>query len=234
VTACVLVVEDDPLIRSSLGRALRVNGYEVAAVGSLAESVEELASRAVDVVVCDLGLPDGDGLDLIEQLQATSPGLPVIVLTARSEEADVVAGLASGAVDYVTKPFRLAELLARIAAIVRFASARPASLPAQDVLTVGDLTIHRGARRVQLGQRELELRPREFDLLVRLALEPGVVVRRDDLMTDVWDEHWWGSTKTLDVHIHALRRQLGESAGDGGRITAVRGVGYRLEARKDA
>ena len=234
MTASVLVVEDDPLIRSSLGRALRVNGYEVAAVGSLAEGADALASHPVDVVVCDLGLPDGDGLDLIEQLQATRPGLPVIVLTARSEEADVVTGLASGAVDYVTKPFRLAELLARIAAIVRFANARPASFPVDDVLTVGDLTIQRGARRVLVGERELELRPREFDLLVRLAREPGVVVRREDLMADVWDEHWWGSTKTLDVHIHALRRQLGEPAGDGGRITAVRGVGYRLEAPRDA
>src|SRR5262245_18947933 len=172
--ASVLVVEDDPLIRSSLGRALRANGYDVVAVGSLADGVAASGSHAVDVVVCDLGLPDGDGLDLIEQLQATRPGLPVIVLTARSEEADVVAGLASGAVDYVTKPFRLAELLARIAAIVRFAVARPASLAAEEVLTVGDLTIHRGARRVLIGERELELRPREFDLLERLAREPGV------------------------------------------------------------
>jgi DNA-binding response OmpR family regulator len=155
----------------------------------------------------------------------------VIVLTARREEADVVISLEMGAVDYVVKPFRLAELLARVAAHLRFAAGRVEHVGADDdrEAVVGDVTIDRGARRVRVGEREVALRPKEFDVLERLARDAGVVVTRERLIDDVWDENWWGSTKTLDVHINALRRKLGEEPGGPSRIVTIRGVGYRLD-----
>jgi DNA-binding response OmpR family regulator len=230
VPANVLIVEDHDLIGSSLGRALRANGYATDLAATIAAASDAIATACPDLVVCDLGLPDGDGLDLVDQLRVHHPRLPVLVLTARDDEADVVAGLSAGAVDYVTKPFRLAELLARIAAHLRHRRVVDAGPPADEAVTVGDLEIRIGARRVLVGGAEVELRPKEFDLLARLASDVGRVVRREDLMSDVWDEHWWGSTKTLDVHLNALRRHLGERPGTPSRITAVRGVGYRLEA----
>jgi DNA-binding response OmpR family regulator len=227
----VLIVEDHELIGSSLQRALRASGYEATVAGTVAaatDAIDAVTGTCPDLVVCDLGLPDGDGLDLVDRLRVRHPLLPVVVLTARDEEADVVAGLAAGAVDYVTKPFRLAELLARIAAHLRHRRAVEGAV-LDDVVTVGDLEIRLGARRVLVAGGEVELRPKEFDLLARLAADAGRVVRREDLMNDVWDEHWWGSTKTLDVHLNALRRHLGEGPGAPSRITAVRGVGYRLD-----
>ena len=226
----VLVIEDDELIASSLQRALVATGYTAPIVNSIAAAEQVLTDGLPDLILCDLGLPDGDGLDLIARLGRSHPRLPILVLTARDEEADLVAGLSAGAVDYVTKPFRLAELLARIAAHLRTVQTAPARATADDVITIGDLTIDLGARRVHVAGAEADLRPKEFDLLARLAAHAGRVVRREDLMTDVWDEHWWGSTKTLDVHLNALRRHLGEEPGGTSRITAIRGVGYRLEA----
>lgn len=227
--ASLLIVEDDALIASSLARALRAVGHEVDVVGTLAEGVAR-ADHA-DLVVCDLGLPDGDGLDLIRSITEARPGRPVIALTARAEEGDIVAGLSSGAVDYVTKPFGLAELQARITAQLRAAGAGTGRGRGEGVRSIGDLGIDLRARRVTVGGEEVVLRPREFDLLARLAADVGQVVRREDIMNDVWDENWWGSTKTLDVHVHALRRKLGEEPGQPSRITAIRGVGYRLEDR---
>lgn len=229
MSARLLVVEDDELIASSLVRALSAQGYEAERVATLAAAEEAVRSRPPDLVLCDLSLPDGDGLELVKQLQVDRPVLPVLVLTARDEEADVVVGLSTGAVDYVTKPFRLAELLARIAAHLRHAQAVAADEETPDEVVVGDVAIHTKARRVLVGGVEVALRPKEFDLLVRLAADAGHVVRREDLMADVWDEHWWGSTKTLDVHLNALRRHLGEAPGQPSRITAIRGIGYRLE-----
>jgi len=220
--ASLLIVEDDQLIASSLSRGLRGAGYEVEVATSVAEAT--CSYSEVDLVLCDLGLPDGDGLDLIAEMAEARPSLPIIALTARAEEADVVSGLTVGAVDYVVKPFRLAELQARIAAQLR----RTGSTTAQ-VLEIGDLRIDRDARRAFVSGAEIELRPREFDLLTRLALDAGRVVSREVLMQDVWDEHWWGSTKTLDVHMNGIRRKLGEAPGTPSRITAIRGVGYRLE-----
>lgn len=227
VGAEILIVEDDELIASSLARALAAAGHQVSVATTIAQAEEKLAET--DLVLCDLGLPDGDGLDLIARFTEEHPAVPVIALTARAEEADVVAGLTSGAVDYVTKPFRLAELQARITAHLRQAAAVSPTTATSGSVTVGDLAIDLGARRVTVGGAPVELRPREFDLLARLAAEPGVVVRREDIMRDVWDEHWWGSTKTLDVHLNSLRRKLGEDPGSTSRISAVRGVGYRLE-----
>jgi DNA-binding response OmpR family regulator len=178
-------------------------------------------------VLLDLGLPDSDGVDLAGALLALHPALPVIMLTARTEEADVVTGLHAGAVDYVTKPFRLAELLARVQAHLRTGQARAAG---DRVLCVGDLRLDLGSRRLWMNGVEVKLRAKEFDLLARLAGEPGQVLTRTQLLAQVWDENWFGSTKTLDVHIAALRRRLGEDPGTPSRITALRGIGYRLEA----
>lgn len=225
----VLIVEDDDLIGSSLVRALTAKRYEAVLAATLEDARRAIDERLPDLVLCDLGLPDGDGLDLIRRIHDQHPTLAVLVLTARDEEADIIAGLATGAVDYVTKPFRLAELLARIAAQLRLRQAVVAEAPAQDNIVLGDLEIQRRARRVLVGGSEVPLRPKEFDLLARLAADAGHVVRREDLMADVWDEHWWGSTKTLDVHLNTLRKRLGEAPGAPRLIVTVRGVGYRLE-----
>ena len=223
----VLLVEDDPLIGASLERALQVSGYAAHWIPNGAEVLAAARVRAPDLVLLDLGLPDSDGVDLARALLALHPALPVIMLTARTEEADVVTGLHAGAVDYVTKPFRLAELLARVQAHLRTAQARAGTTRA---VTVGDLRLDLGVRRLWVNGVEVDLRAKEFDLLAALAREPGQVLTRAQLLAEVWDEQWFGSTKTLDVHVAALRRRLGEQPGTPSRITALRGVGYRLEA----
>jgi len=185
--------------------------------------VDRLGTGA-DLLLLDLGLPDGDGLDACRRLSARNPQMRTIILTARTGEIDVVLGLDAGAVDYIAKPFRLSELLARIRAQLRHRG--------RDSFVVGELVVDRGPRKVHLGGREIVLRAKEFDLLARLAADAGSVVPRDVLMADVWDEHWFGDTKTLDVHIAHLRRRLGEAPGEASRITTVRGVGYRLETER--
>jgi len=219
----LLIVEDDPAIGASLQRALENAGYECERALTAAAARE--VQTAPDLVLLDLGLPDGDGLDLSRELLSRWSDVPVLMVTARSEEMDVVIGLDAGAVDYITKPFRLAELLARIRAQLR----KPNLYDPLETLTDGDVTVELGPRRVMVSGAEVQLRVKEFDLLVELLNHRGNVVTREDLMSRVWDEHWWGSTKTLDVHIAALRRRLGEAAGTSSRITALRGVGYRWE-----
>jgi len=228
-----MVVEDDPLIASSLVRALTSRGYEPYACTSVAEARRSIAERLPELVLLDLGLPDGDGTEIATELAARHPAVPVLALTARSDEIDVVLGLEAGAVDYIVKPFRLAELLARIDAHLRMAGAvRRGRRREGRTITVGDIEIDAAARRVRVAGAELGLRPREFDLLERLARDAGVVVSREELIDDVWDENWWGSTRTLDVHINSIRRKIGDRAGEPSRITTVRGVGYRLEDRR--
>jgi DNA-binding response OmpR family regulator len=231
----VLVVEDDELIASSLVRALRSRGYEATTVGCVADSIEAIDANPPDLVLLDLGLPDGDGTEVATHVASRHPTVPVIVLTARNTEVDMVLGLEAGAVDYVTKPFRLAELLARIDAHLRLRDAAmqgSGDVRATADLTVGDLTVERGSRRVLLDGAEITLRPKEFDLLERLARSAGLVVTREELIDDVWDENWWGSTKTLDVHVNSIRRKLGEAPGAPSRIRTIRGVGYRLERER--
>jgi DNA-binding response OmpR family regulator len=215
----IWLVEDDPSIGPGLVRTLEAEGHEVAWAASVA-GAEALAGRP-DLMLLDLGLPDGDGLDLCRRLTGRHPQMRTIILTARDSEIDVVLGLDAGAIDYISKPFHLSELLARIRAQLRERT------PGR--CEVGDLVIEKGPRRVFVAGREIELRPREFDLLARLAAEAGSVVHREILMRDVWDEHWFGDTKTLDVHIAHLRRRLGEAPGEPSRISTVRGVGYRLQ-----
>ncbi|HZB40765.1 MAG TPA: response regulator transcription factor, partial [Ilumatobacter sp.] len=160
------------------------------------------------------------------------PTVPVIVLTARDSEVDIVLGLDAGAVDYVVKPFRLAELLARIASHLRMRGAYTHRPGEDGVIDLDDLSVDVAARRVMLDGTEVALRPKEFDVIRVLAESAGAAVTRERLIDEVWDENWWGSTKTLDVHINSIRRKLGEHAGAPSRITTIRGVGYRLERER--
>ena len=224
-TERILIVEDDDTIAKSLSRALAAQGYDVNHVIDGRGALAHLAREVVDLVLLDLGLPDMDGIDLCREIRSRDRILPIVMLTARQEEIDVVVGLDAGALDYVTKPFRLAELLARVR--VQLRRTEPNSDPSE--MQVGDLRVDQSARRAWVGRDEMDLRAKEFDLLVRLLRDAGRVVTREDLMSDVWDEHWFGSTKTLDVHIASLRRKLGDDHLDGGRITTLRGVGYRYE-----
>ena len=222
--ARILLVEDDVTLGGGLRQALAVQGYQASWAQTGAEALE-LARDRHDLVLLDLRLPDMDGLQVCRRLRADQPGLAIVMLTARREEIDVIVGLDAGADDYLIKPFRLAELLARIRAHTRrLESAGPVGR-----LVVGDLELDRAAHRAWLAGRELDLRPKEFDLLALLMAEAGRAVARERIMAEVWDAHWYGSTKTLDMHIVSLRRKLGEHPERPGRITTLRGVGYRLE-----
>ena len=248
--ADLLVVEDDETIGRALSAGLRQHGHAVSwqrtgrgAVEAAAGASAGASGRGPDLVLLDLGLPDLDGVEVCRRLRTALPDAVIVILTARAEEMDVVLGLEAGADDYLTKPFRFGELLARLRAHLRRGTAAPSG---PRVLTVGSLVLDVAARRAHLAGRELVLRAKEMDLLVRLAQEPGTAVGRETLMAQVWDEHWFGSTKTLDVHVAALRRRLASALEEIGReagpdgvgaarragvpvITTLRGHGYRLE-----
>lgn len=215
----ILLVEDDLSIADSLREGLVRYGFDVDHVttGSAA-----LAADNSDVVLLDLGLPDMDGLDVCRRLRTRS-AVPIIVITARGDEVDTVAGLEVGADDYVAKPFGVREIIARIRAVTRRTSA--AAPGDEGPLRVGSVEVDTAARRVFCGGEEVPLAPKEFDLLSTLAQRPGTVLTRESLIDTVWDTHWFGSTRTLDVHIAALRQKLAGSL----TITTVRGVGFRLD-----
>jgi DNA-binding response OmpR family regulator len=226
----VLLVEDDTSIGEALVSSLRSHAYDVAWERTGAAGLARAAAAPVDLVLLDLGLPDLDGVEVCRQLRATQPGCVLVMLTARSAEMDVVVGLEAGADDYLVKPVRLAELHARLRAHLRRGGSGGTTGPA--VRAVGDLVVDVARHRVTVAGGEVHLRPKEFDLLARLAAQPEVAHSREQLMADVWDENWFGSTKTLDVHVAALRRKLQEVAPPGRRvpqIVTVRGHGYRLE-----
>ncbi len=225
----LLLVEDDPGIGAGLVRALSSQAYRTTWCRTAAEALAHPLDT-VDLVLLDLGLPDLDGLELCRRLRREAPAVPILMLTARGSETDVVVGLDAGADDYLVKPFRLAELLARLRAHTRRLTEHAGT---HDMLESGELHVDVAARRVALRGLPLDLRPKEFDLLVALLRCAGRAVTRERLMDQVWDEHWFGSTKTLDVHIAALRQRLGESGPEGSRITTLRGVGYRFERPDD-
>jgi DNA-binding response OmpR family regulator len=220
--ARVLVVEDDEPIAQPLLRALGREGHAATWAPSGKEGLDAATDARFDLVILDLGLPDMDGIDLCRRLRRGNPDLPILVLTARSEELDTIVGLDAGADDYVTKPFRLGELLARIRAQLRRRG--------EDTVSAGDVRVDTAARRAWRGDQELELSPKEFDLLALLVRDAGAVVPRERIMERVWDEHWFGSTKTLDVHVSWLRRKLGDDPAAPRYISTVRGVGFRFES----
>ncbi len=217
----LLVVEDEDAIAEPLTEGLRREGFDVSRVATGAEA---LSAPEPDLVLLDLRLPDIDGFTVCKELRARSD-VPIIVVSARGEEVDRVVGLELGADDYLVKPFGLRELIARIRAVTRRAEARDRDA---GPIVVGSLRIDARAYRATLDGAELKLTPKEFDLLALLAREPGTVVERERILRDVWHTSWYGSAKTVDVHVASLRRKLG----DPGWIETVRGVGLRLRTRE--
>ncbi|MGQ0465612.1 MAG: response regulator transcription factor [Sporichthyaceae bacterium] len=218
----LLLAEDDVAISEPLARALRREGYAVEVRADGVQALERARQGGIDLVVLDIGLPGLDGLEVCRRLRGDGQVIPVLVLTARADEVDTVVGLDAGADDYVTKPFRLAELLARVRALLR----RGAPEAGHGIRGVRiDIESHRA----WMGDAELQLTAKEFDLLRVLIRDAGRVVTRDQLMREVWDTTWWTSTKTLDMHISWLRKKLGDDATNPRYITTVRGVGFRFE-----
>ncbi|HZD38254.1 MAG TPA: response regulator transcription factor [Actinomycetes bacterium] len=216
----VLLVEDDSSIAEPLAAGLARYGFEIDLVHT---GQEALAAPAHDIVLLDLGLPDMDGIDVCRQLRPGS-AVPIIVITARGDEVDRVLGLELGADDYVVKPFGFRELVARIRAVSR--RTQGAGEP-EGIQRLGSMDLDRRERRVRVDGVDVVLTAKEFDLLALLAEDPGAVIARERILERVWDQHWFGPTKTLDVHVASLRRKLG----DPGWIETVRGVGFRLVSR---
>jgi two-component system, OmpR family, response regulator RegX3 len=213
----VLVVEDDDSIAEPLVAGLVREGFDAARVSTGREAVEQ--AEGAEVVLLDLNLPDADGLDVCRDIRKSS-GVPIICVTARSDEAHRVTGLEAGADDYIVKPFGFRELVARIGAVTR----RRPQVEARVVSEVGDLVVDRRARRASVAGVVVDLTPKEFDILAVLASDPGATIGRQQLLERVWGAPWYGPTKTLDVHVASLRKKLGDPAW----IEAVRGVGFRL------
>ena len=218
----ILLVEDEPSISEPFAEGLAREGFDPVVAATAAEALHLARTTNPDVVLLDLQLPDADGRDVCRTLRRESD-VPILMVTARGTETDRILGLELGADDYVVKPFSVAEVAARVRAVLRRTSPPP---PAR--LTVDGLEIDTGARRVFVDGAEIDLTRKEFDLLVRLARDAGQVVTREDLMADVWDTNWFGSTKTLDVHIGWLRGKLGDDPAAPRFIHTIRGVGFRL------
>ncbi|MDQ4049048.1 MAG: response regulator transcription factor [Actinomycetota bacterium] len=222
----ILIVEDEESITVPLSEALATEGFDTSVAGTVADALEEARRLNPDLVLLDVMLPDGSGYDVCRELRRSSQ-VPIIMLTARGEETDRVVGLELGADDYVVKPFSARELTARIGAVLRRAAAASAAHGAGPLET-GDLRLDPHRRSVTLRGRGLDLTRREFELLELLMREAGSVVTRERLIDEVWDVNWFGSTKTLDVHVSSLRRKLGEDSAAPRYIHTVRGVGFRF------
>jgi len=221
----VLLAEDDPAIAEPLARALGREGYDVLVQGTGQGAID--SASGADMIILDLGLPDMDGLDVARWIRNEGLTTPVLVLTARADEVDLVVGLDAGADDYVTKPFRLAELLARVRALLRRSHADGTE---DDELRAQDVRIDLAGHRAFQSDRELHLTAKEFDLLRVLLRDAGSVVPRETLMREVWETDPNGSTKTLDMHVSWLRRKLGDDANAPRYISTVRGMGFRFES----
>ena len=219
-----MLVEDDATIREMTQLSLERDGFVVDTAADGPAGLDAFRAGSPDLVLLDVMLPGLDGVSVCRAIRESSV-VPVVMLTARTDEMDVVVGLEAGADDYLTKPFRFGELLARVRAHLRRQAVVP---PSQEHLAVGRLRLDAAARRVTVDDVEVSLRTKEFELLARLAADAGHAVSREALMADVWDAHWYGSTKTLDVTIGRLRQKL-ESVGVQEKVVAVRGVGFRIE-----
>jgi DNA-binding response OmpR family regulator len=226
-SARILVVEDEESISEPFAEALRRAGFEPLVTATAAGALELAASENPDLVMLDLALPDGDGRDVCRELRRRSD-VPIMMLTARGTELDKIVGLELGADDYVVKPFSAAEVISRIRAVLRRSGTRQA--PDREPVRIGELELDPAARIARLQDRKLDLSRKEFDLLAELMRHAGSVVKREDLMSEVWDSNWFGSTKTLDVHIGWLRRKLGDEPSRPTYIETVRGVGFRFAA----
>jgi two-component system, OmpR family, response regulator RegX3 len=223
----VLLIEDEEAIAEPLAAALAREGFDVATEATAAAGVEAFRAGSPDLVLLDVMLPDGDGRDVLREIRSVSR-TPVVMLTARGDEMDRVLGLELGADDYVTKPFSAAELAARLRAVLRRTQAAPPE--ADGVLEVGEVRMNLETHAVMRGGDEVALTVKEFELLRVLLERAGKVVRRDELVAAVWDPGWFGSTKTVDVHLSALRRKLGDDPSTPRYIHTVRGVGFRFSS----
>ncbi len=224
----ILVVEDEQAISEPLLESLAREGFEARVASTVAEAEQAFDEREPDLVLLDVMLPDGDGRDLCRDLRRRSD-VPIVMLTARGEEVDRVVGLELGADDYVVKPFSARELAARIRAILR----RGRGSSTHEVVEIGAIRLDAASRTVTKHEQPVEMAAREFDLLTLLMSRAGEVVRREEIMDLVWDEHWFGSTKTLDVHVSWLRKKLEDDPAEPMYITTSRGVGFRFAAPED-
>ena len=227
-TASILVVEDESSIASFLALYLKNAGYTVHTAATGGEALEAVDADAPALIVLDLMLPDIDGIEVCRRIRAGSD-VPILMLTARDEDVDKIIGLEVGADDYMTKPFNPRELVARVKSILRRATPER-RLPESAVLRHGDLTIDAGRREVRVGEEEIQLAPKEFDLLWELLDHRGLVLTRDQLLERVWGYTFAGDTRTVDVHVRQIRRKLGDAS----PIVTVWGVGYKVSPAKDA
>ena len=219
----LLLVEDDDAIAQPLQRALGREGFDVTHVGRGLEALEVARAGGIDLVVLDLTLPDIDGLDVCRRIRADDAALPIIMLTARSDELDLVVGFDAGADDYLAKPFSMAELTARVRARLRL------TRPTDEALEAKGIRVEPDSHRAWNGSEELHLTPKEFELLALLMSDAGRVVTRQRILTEVWDDDFYATSRSLDVHVSALRRKLGDPPEAPKFITTVRGVGFRFE-----
>ncbi len=226
----ILIVEDEESITTPLAEALERDGFKPEVARTVEEALGRGRTLRPDLVLLDIGLPDGSGLDVCRELRSTS-NVPIIILSARGEEADRVVGLELGADDYVVKPFSAREVIARIRAVLRRTSAPTGS--AEGPIEVGAVRLDPTRRSATVDGEPLELARKEFDLLALLMQEAGAVVSRERLIDEVWDVNWFGSTKTLDVHVSALRKKLADDAADSRYIHTVRGVGFRFASPEE-
>jgi two-component system, OmpR family, response regulator RegX3 len=221
----ILLVEDERSITKPLAAALEREGFVAEVAGTVADALEAPNRQQPDLVMLDVMRPDGTGIDDGRELRQSS-NVPIIMLTARGEEADRVIGLELGADDYVVKPFSAREVVARIRAVLRRAEAGPAE--ASGPIEIGEIRLDPAKREVRRGGTPVEVSRKEFDVLELLMRDAGTVVRRERLIEQVWDTNWFGSTKTLDVHVSSLRRKLGDDANEPRYLHTIRGVGFRF------
>jgi len=229
--ARILVVEDESSISDPFAEALSRAGFEPRVTGSAAGALEQSKQFEPDLVILDLALPDGDGRDVCRALRRSSD-VPIVMLTARGTELDKIVGLELGADDYVVKPFSAAEVISRIRAVLRRSGTREDQ--PEEPIAIAGLELDPAARTARLDGEPLDLSRKEFDLLAELMSHAGHVVTREDLMASVWDVNWFGSTKTLDVHVGWLRRKLGDDPNAPRYIETVRGVGFRFAPAEES